>query len=650
MAVPNFVSNPVKTREDLAQFLTDLLNPLERHTSPGGALIHLGYTATHYDDHAAQLEGFSRPLWGLSSLLAGGGSYPGVERWVRGFANGTNPDHEEFWGNMRDRDQRMVECSAIGFSFAVAGKSIWDPLSEEAKANVEKWLAGMNDKEMPNTNWLWFRVFANLGLSKVGSKLYSKARLDADLDHLDTFYIKDGWSRDGPEGVVQLDYYSSSFAIQFAQLVYSKLAATEDPERSKRYRDRATRFAQDFVHYFDVEGRAIPFGRSNTYRFAQSSFWGALAFADVDLPAPLTWGIVKGLQLRNVRYWAKQASAYSPDGLATIGYNYPNLNMTDYYNSPGSPYWCCKSFVTLSLPPTHPFWASPEEPYPTAALTLYKPLPLPLHIISSTPSHSFLLNSGQMCSYALKHSAAKYGKFAYSSSFGFSVPTGSGSLEEAAADSALAVIETVDAGEGYRVRRVVEEARIETSTDGKNIPWLRSKWHPWKDTEIETWLVPPHPETPLWHLRIHRISTPREITTAEGAFALYGQGRDGRALDQFNASIPEGNIQEPGKALAISKAGAVGIVDLSPGQNQRKGVVVRSDPNSSLVFPRAVIPTLMDEIKGSADAIHEKWIVTAVFALPTIEVQAVVGKEWEEAWKSHPVVPEEIANLIRPKV
>lgn len=179
-------------------------------------------------------------------------------------------------------------------------------------------------------SYLTIQVFANLGLSKVGSKLYSKARLDADLDHLDTFYIKDGWSRDGPEGVVQLDYYSSSFAIQFAQLVYSKLAATEDPERSKRYRDRATRFAQDFVHYFDVEGRAIPFGRSNTYRFAQSSFWGALAFADVDLPAPLTWGIVKGLQLKNVRYWAKQASAYSPDGLATIGYNYPNLNMTDY--------------------------------------------------------------------------------------------------------------------------------------------------------------------------------------------------------------------------------------------------------------------------------------------------------------------------------
>ncbi|KAL1711709.1 hypothetical protein EV715DRAFT_297784 [Schizophyllum commune] len=35
-----------------------------------------------------------------------------------------------------------------------------DPLSDKAKKNLGEWLGGMNDKEMPNTNWLWFRVFA----------------------------------------------------------------------------------------------------------------------------------------------------------------------------------------------------------------------------------------------------------------------------------------------------------------------------------------------------------------------------------------------------------------------------------------------------------------------------------------------------------
>jgi hypothetical protein len=98
-------------------------------------------------------------------------------------------------------------------------------------------------------------VFANLGLTKVGSPHGDSARIKADLNHLDTFYVGDGWSRDGPEGVIQLDYYSSSFAIQFAQLAYSKLAQNEDPERCEEYRNRARMFAKDFVRYFDEEGK-----------------------------------------------------------------------------------------------------------------------------------------------------------------------------------------------------------------------------------------------------------------------------------------------------------------------------------------------------------------------------------------------------------
>lgn len=157
-----FSPNPLKTKGDLSKFLVELLDPLAAHTSPGGARVHLGHTGTHYDEAAAQLEGFSRPIWGLASLLAGGGEYEGTKRWTDGFTNGSDPKSAEFWGNMRDKDQRMVECSAIGFSIAVAREKLWDPLSAEAKVNFEAWLGGMNDKEMPNTNWLWFRVCATL--------------------------------------------------------------------------------------------------------------------------------------------------------------------------------------------------------------------------------------------------------------------------------------------------------------------------------------------------------------------------------------------------------------------------------------------------------------------------------------------------------
>ena len=84
-------------------------------------------------------------------------------------------------------------------------------------------------------------------------------------------------------------------------------------------------------------GRAIPFGRSMIYRFAVVSFWGALAYADVELPAPLTWGVVKGIVLRHFRWWQTQPDIWSPSGTLTIGYSYPNMYMAESYNSPGSP-------------------------------------------------------------------------------------------------------------------------------------------------------------------------------------------------------------------------------------------------------------------------------------------------------------------------
>ncbi|KIY46646.1 hypothetical protein FISHEDRAFT_46929 [Fistulina hepatica ATCC 64428] len=628
-----FGRNPVQTRADVAQFLKDLLDPLAAHTSPGGALIHVGYTGTHYDETAAFLEGFSRPIWGLGPLLAGGGHYDGVQRWVNGLANGTDPKHPEFWGFMHDKDQRMVECSAIGLALAVAKDKLWDPLTEQAKTNLGNWLASMNDKEMPNTNWLWFRVFANLGLGKVGSPRYDPVRMKKDLDHLDTFYIGGGWSRDGPEGVVQLDYYSSSFAIQYSQLIYSKLQQADDPVRCKEYRRRAYKFAQDFVHYFDEQGRAITFGRSLTYRWAMSSFWGAVAFADLELPEPLSWGAVKGLQLRNLRYWAHQPGAFNADGTLTIGFCYPNHNMTENYNSPGSPYWCCESFLALALPETHPFWATKELPYPAALCNTVHVMPKPLHIASNFGGHTYILSSGQQCSYPVKQGPAKYGKFVYSSAFGYSVPVGSGTLEELGGDNALALSD--DNGETWKCRRDTREARIE---NGK---WLRSMWYPWAGVEVETWLVPPTVAAPLWHLRVHRIRTTRKLHSAEGGFAIYGQGDDTRALLPATGTA-FGTLEEGGVARATSKDGVSGIVDMS--HVGRLGKALRTDANTNLIVPRAVLPTLTGEhAAGSGD----HWLVTAVFAIPSAQENRGPPSGWLTEWGKRPTIPAEISRLMK---
>lgn len=141
----------------------------------------------------------------------------------------------------------------LGDALCVAPKQLWDPLDARERGNMQKWPGWINGKEMPNTNWLWFRVFANLAMMKNGAE-YDQEKLEADLDRLDTFYRVDGWSNDGPEGYTQMDYCSGSFAIQFLQLLYAKINGERDAEGAEGYRRRARLYAKEFVHYFDEQG------------------------------------------------------------------------------------------------------------------------------------------------------------------------------------------------------------------------------------------------------------------------------------------------------------------------------------------------------------------------------------------------------------
>jgi hypothetical protein len=372
-----------------------------------------------------------------------------------------------------------------------------------------------------------------------------------------------------------------------------------------------------------------------------SSFWGALAFADVELPAPLTWGVVKGLQLRNLRWWARQPGAYNGDGTLTIGYCYPNLNMTENYNSPGSPYWCCKSFIALALAETHPFWAAHEEPFPAALSNTVKVLKHPLHISTNLGGHTYVLSSGQQCSYPVKQSAAKYGKLSYSAAFGYSVPVGNLTLEELGGDSSLVL--SADAGETWKCRRETREARFETAADG-HTTWLRSMWYPWPDVAVETWLVPPQEAAPLWYVRVHRIKSGRALFSAEGGWAIYGQGANGRALEAVDG-MAFGTLEDGDVARAASLAGVSGIAVLGEPANKRTGKAMRTDANTNLMVPRAVLPVLMGE---HGEKGPDEWLFTAVFGLvskPDKSAGSWDAQEAEAEWRKRPVVPADILTL-----
>lgn len=562
MFVYNAVTdNPLRSKKDFQEAVKQLCCPLKKFYSKGGTRLHIGNTGSFCTGRTAGMEAFSRPLWGLVPLLAGGGESELIDIYVRGIKNGTNPNSQEYWGKIGDKDQLMVEMAVLGLALCMIPERVWEPLNESEKHNFSKWLAQINHYIVVDTNWLFFRVLVNLGLKKVKAE-YDFEMLERDLDRLDDFYISDGWYQDGISS--QRDYYIP-FAMQFYGLIYSKLG--DDDNRAERYKERAKLFAGDFIYWFSEDGSSIPFGRSLTYRFAQSCFWSALVFAGVD---ELPLGVMKGIICRNLRWWFQQP-IFSTDGILSIGYAYPNLNMAEGYNAPGSPYWALKTFILLALKDDHPFWKTEEEELPLLEGSSVQKHPYML--ICRHDKHVIVYTAGQHAEFEPVHGAAKYEKFAYSNVFGFSVPRGEFGLEQGAYDSMLALSE----GDNYyRVRRKCEEVKVEKD-------YIFSRWKPWKDVEIQTWIIPYEGN----HVRIHKIKTRRELDTAEGGFAI------SREKD-INFSAGENMKCGTNIAMVNCRWGTSGIINLT---GNREGKIIRAEANTNLLEPRTWIPTLIEHLE-----------------------------------------------------
>lgn len=587
--------NPLKTRSDVQQAVRQLCEPLKDLYSPGCARLKVCSTGVNYTERTALMEAFSRPIWGLAPLLAGGGQADIWAKCLEGIKNGTDPQHPEYWGRVGDMDQLVVEMPPLALALATAPEKIWEPLSKREKDNLVAWLDQCNHQAVPDCNWIFMVVLVNMALKKVGAP-YNHENMDKYLKHVEEFYLSDGWYADGYKRQ-QRDYYIP-FAIYYYGLIYAKIMEKDDPENAVRFKERAVLFARDFIYWFASDGSALAFGRSLTYRFAQCAFWGALAFADV---RAVPWGIIKGLYLRHLRWWFKKP-IFNSDGILTIGYGYPNLNMSEFYNAPGSPYWAFKAFLPLACPEDHPFWQAEEQPLPELEAVTAQEHPHMVICRSEKQAHVFALTAGQFPKMEFIHNAPKYSKFAYSNVFAFSVPREAIGLEQGAYDSMLALSDGQDI---YRVRRRCEEFEIQGLV-------VYSKWRPFSDVEVKTWLIPANP----WHVRIHRIDTHRPLKTAEGGFAIASE-------KDLDVPEPELFIKEKNGIVAKLPWATSGIINLA---GKREPKMVAAKPNTNLMEPRTVIPTLTGELgKGK----HR--LVCAVMAEPDTK-----SESYKKYWQNPP--------------
>lgn len=545
------------SKRDLQEALRQLVKPLKPLYRAGGSRLPIKGGSAGYGEEIAGMEGFSRILWGIVPHLAGGGTDELWEDCLRGIVSGSDPEHKDYWGDVGDYDQRLVEMAVLGMALSMIPERIWEPLDERQRRNLYNWLNSINSHPCHDCNWLFFHVMVNMGFYKTGQP-YDKDQMEKNLQRIEQFYLGGGWYSDGAGG--HCDYYGP-FAIHYYGLVYSKLMEKEDPERCLRFKERARQFAADFIQWFSPDGAALAYGRSMTYRFAQSAFWSAFAYAEAwtDTFAP---GVVKGLILRNLRWWFKQP-IFDAGGILTVGYAYPNLVMAENYNSPGSPYWALKTFLVLALGDSDRFWSEPEQELPSLAPLSVQSEPHLVLCRQESTGHVTAFNAGHLSSNEHTHTSAKYEKFAYSSAFGFSVPRAEWGLGQAAMDSMLGLSERDNL---YRVRRKNEETWIRGQV-------LHARWLPWSNVEVETWIVAGLP----WHVRVHRITTGRSLDAAEGGFALSFQ--EEQAVKVHGLEVRADNV--------TGHSGIQGLL----GYNE--GLMVYPNANTNLLHPRTVLPTLM---------------------------------------------------------
>lgn len=265
--------NPLRTRTDVEGVLLRLLEPVRGRFTEGCAGLRLGDFAAHYGERSAHMEAFSRMLWGLAPLWSQGGGADWLPLFRRGLVNGTDPDHPAYWGTVGDYDQKIVEMASIALTLMLCGERLeFTPREAE---NLHRWLAGVEGRALPQNNWLFFRVLVQTAFRRMGWP-WNREQLEADLDRLEDWYLGEGWYCDGQPS--QVDYYVP-FGMHYYGLIYARFTEEDDPVRSRRFRDRAARFTQDYLYWFEDGGRAVPFGRSLTYRFGQCAFFSALAFA-----------------------------------------------------------------------------------------------------------------------------------------------------------------------------------------------------------------------------------------------------------------------------------------------------------------------------------------------------------------------------------
>ncbi|MET9658854.1 DUF2264 domain-containing protein [Streptomyces sp. NPDC006510] len=562
-----------------------MLDALVPYATPGFAQYRLPGRGSWSGVVSDGLEGFARSFLLAACRIAGAGGAVDpalIERYTAGLTAGTDPDSGEAWPRLTDCSQQMVEAASVAVALHETRPWIWDRLDARVQERVVDWFSGFVGGRTWDNNWRLFQVVSEQFLASVGAP-YSRSDIESNLDRIEDWYVGDGWYTDGDGR--NFDYYIG-WAMHLYPLLWSRIAGADDGGRSEVYRQRLSRFLEDYPHFFGSDGAPVHQGRSLTYRFAAlAPVWmGALADC-----TPLAPGLTRRLASGTMRHFAERGV---PDerGLLTLGWYDTFLPSTQPYSGPASPYWASKGFLGLLLPADHAVWTARELPLPIEESDRYTALPAPGWLLHGTRDDGIvrLINHGSDHNPPFDEAAdpsegtddPHYARFAYSTA---TAPEAAPHAVARSVDGHLALL----APDGTpSLRRRIHPLRCE---DRVAASWYAARLpgddHPYR---IETTSVLHGP----WEIRVHRVEAPEGAVVREGGHAV------AHAESPFALSGPDWALARTADGLSSA------LIALHGWDGGTEGAAVARDVQSNAYGPHSAIPYLRSGPHPGGRSIH----------------------------------------------
>src|SRR3954464_5506355 len=329
-----------------------------RKTKNGAGAEYKGMPSFHGAE-VDRMEAFSRmaPLW-ASWVASGrqnevkvgtGRTISLTETFRRGLLAGTDPRSKEYWGEMHDGDQRIVEASDIALSLWLMRAQVWQKFTSTEKQQVVAWLQQVNGKQIPDNNWHLFVVLVDAVLKNLSGG-DNAAESQRHYERIKSFYRGDGWFSDGPGEM--FDYYNA-WGIHYQLFWLQQI----DPAWDRDFISQARHeFVSSYRYLMTPNGMPI-MGRSVCYRMAAPV---PLLLEQFDAAHGQPGEARRALDA-TWEYFLQHQGAN--DGNITQGYCGSDARVLDNYSGPASCLWGLRSLiVALHSPRDSEFWkASPTR-------------------------------------------------------------------------------------------------------------------------------------------------------------------------------------------------------------------------------------------------------------------------------------------------